>query len=293
MQLDVPAGAELAPAAATGPARGRLGGVSNPVSMTVAVAVVALTLLAAAFPSVLSPSNPLALHQAEVLRPPGAHYLLGTDEYGRSILAQLIYGARGALAIGFFSVLIGAVLGGAVGTVAGFYGGLADGVAMRVIDVLMCFPGVLLALVIAAGLGPSLVNEIIAVGVSTVPGFARVARGQVLQVRGRLYVEAAVTSGLTRRRVIARHVLPNAAAPLLVLATVSLGTSVVLGASLSFLGLGPVNGVPDWGQLLANGESYLGTAWWMSTFPGLLLTVLVVAVNVIGDWLRDKMDVAA
>ncbi|MGH2927132.1 MAG: ABC transporter permease, partial [Solirubrobacteraceae bacterium] len=215
------------------------------------------------------------------------------DQYGRSILAQIIFGARNAMLIGIISVLIGGISGGVVGLVSGYFGGPVDMILMRCIDVLMLFPGILLALLIAAALGPSLPNEIVAVGVASIPAYARVMRGQVLAVRSRPYIDAAVAVGIPPSRILWRHIVPNALAPMVVLGTIGVGTGIVLGASLSFLGLGPTTGVPDWGRLLAAGEPYLNGAWWISTFPGLVVTLVVVAINILGDRLRDVLDVSS
>lgn len=248
-------------------------------------------ILAAAFPSLVAPGDPLALHPAVVLKGPGTGHLLGTDEYGRSVLSLLAHGARAALTVGLVCAVSGGIIGSAMGMVAGFFGGAADQSIMRVNDVLMCFPGILLALLVSAALGSSLENEIIAVTIGTVPMYARVARGETLRVRGMLYVDSALVAGLPRRQIIGRHVLPNVLTPLVVVATLAVGVSIVLAASLSFLGLGPVGGVPDWGSLLADGETNISVAWWISTFPGVAITLVVVATNVLGDWLRDRLEV--
>jgi peptide/nickel transport system permease protein len=251
----------------------------------------ALVIFVALFPGLIAPGDPLALNLGAALHPPSLAYPLGTDEYGRSILQLLVYGARAALVVGVVCAGAGGIVGGAMGIVAGFFGGGTDQGIMRLNDVLMCFPGLLLALIISAALGPSLRNEIIAVAVAAIPTYARVARGETLSVRGSLYVDAAIVGGLTRWRIITRHVLPNVIGPLVAVATITVGVSIVLAASLSFLGLGPAGGVPDWGKLLAGGEDYISTAWWISTFPGIAITLVVVATNLLGDWLRDKLDV--
>ncbi|WP_159619739.1 ABC transporter permease [Ruania rhizosphaerae] len=260
--------------------------------VTFAVAVVWLAIVAAAalIPGLLGPGDPAALDPSQVLTAPGEQALLGTDHYGRSVLTLLVHGARTALVIGLAATALGLVLGGWFGLLAGYLGGWVDMLVGRVVDMLMCFPGVLLALVIASGLGASTTNLIIAVGISAAPGFARVMRGQVLSVRSRLYVEAARSMGFGSGRIIVCHVLPNALAPSAVLATVTVGTSIVAAASLSFLGLGVRSDVPDWGQLLSMGQPYLASAWWISTFPGVVLTLTVIAVSLVGDWLRDRMD---
>jgi peptide/nickel transport system permease protein len=204
---------------------------------------------------------------------------------------MLLYGARSALIVGLFATLFGVLVGGILGLVGGYLGGWVDMLIGRLIDILMCFPGVLLALIITSALGATTRNLIIAVGIATVPGFCRVMRGQVMTVRGRLFVEAARSNGFRASRIVFRHILPNAVTPTVVLATVSIGTAIVVAASLSFLGLGPQTDIPDWGQLLAAGQPYLANAWWVSTFPGIALTLTVVAVSLAGDWLRDRLDV--
>lgn len=265
---------------------------SKPVFIGCALVVIGLVALAAAFPGVLAQHDPLALHPERVLSAPGAGYPLGTDQYGRGILDQLIYGARDAALIGVLSVTAALLVGGLMGLVAGFFRGAVDMLIMRLVDILLCFPGILLALVVSAALGPSLRNVIIAVAVGQVPEYARVMRGQVLAVRSRLYIEAATAAGTAPHRIVLRYLLPNALAPVIVVATLGIGHAILSGATLSFLGLGPQGGVPDWGRLLASGGDYMASAWWIATFPGLLITIVVIAVNVLGDALRDRMDVA-
>ncbi|GAB2525544.1 ABC transporter permease [Paramicrobacterium agarici] len=245
----------------------------------------------ALFPSFFSPGSPLELRPEQALDGPSTENPLGTDQFGRSLLAQIIYGSRSALMIGILSVVGAFVLGGLIGLLAGFLGGVVDTILMRIIDVLLCFPGILLALVIAAALGPTLQNLIIAIAIGQTPDFARVMRGQVLAIRSRLFIEAVTASGVRSSRIVFRHILPNALAPVTVIAALGVGSAIVSGATLSFLGLGPQGGVPDWGRLLSVGQDYLATAWWISTFPGLVITMVVIAVNILGDALRDKMDV--
>lgn len=272
--------------------RGRLRIPRWPVARVVAVVVLVGAGLLAAFPDWFVHYDPLALHPERVLAAPGDGTLLGTDQYGRSLVGLLVHGARDSVLIGIVSVVVGLLIGGAIGLIAGFGGGIVDTLLMRIVDVLLCFPGILLALIVSAALGASLRNVIIAVAIGQVPEYARVMRGQVLAVRNRLFVEAASATGVRPRRIVFRHVLPNALAPVIVVATLGVGHAIVSGATLSFLGVGPQGGIPDWGRLLASGGSYMATAWWISTFPGLVVTVVVVAVNIVGDWLRDRMDVA-
>lgn len=244
----------------------------------------------ALLPGLFAGGNPTAVNPLAVLQPPFGHYLLGTDQYGRSVYAELVYGARPALEVGVFSTLIGGVAGSAIGVLGGYLGGWVDLLVMRLIDILLALPGLFLALIFIAALPPTLSNEILAIGISVVPGFARVLRGQALQVRSRLFVDAAIVVGVRRRAILGRHVLPNCAAPAIVLGTLNVGTAIVIAASLNFLGLGPSNGVLNWGGLISSGQGYVDHDWWISTFPGLLVTLLVLALSVLGDRLRDAME---
>lgn len=267
-------------------------GVSNKrIFIVLAFIVLGVAALWAIFPSFFAPADPLALRPTQALDGPSAENPLGTDQFGRSVLDQMIHGARSSLLIGILSVIGAFVIGGLIGLAAGFLGGVVDTILMRIIDVLLCFPGILLALVIAAALGPTLENLILAIAIGQTPDFARVMRGQVLSVRSRLFIEAVTASGVKPGRIVFRHVLPNALAPVTVVAALGVGSAIVSGATLSFLGLGPQGGVPDWGRLLSVGQDYLSTGWWISTFPGLVITLVVIAVNILGDALRDKMDV--
>lgn len=255
----------------------------------VAAAWIVVVVIAALIPSVLAPGDATELVPERVLTGPG-ETILGTDQYGRSILVLLVHGARSAVLIGLGSTLIALVAGTLLGLLAGYLGGWVDMVIGRLVDILMSFPGVLMALVIVTALGPSVTNLVIAVGISAVPQFARVMRSQTMAVRGRLYVEAARASGYSQARIIARHIFPNAIAPIIVLATLTTGIAIVLAASLSFLGLGPVRELPDWGQLLAMGQPYLASSWWISTFSGLAITITVIAVSILGDAMSDKFE---
>lgn len=275
------------------PARRRMPLPRWPAARVIAVLVLLAAAVTALVPQWLSAGDPLALHTDRVLQAPGDGTVLGTDQYGRSLVGLLVHGARDSLSIGIVSVVIGLTIGGAIGLLAGFAGGVVDVVLMRIVDVMLCFPGILLALLVSAALGPSLRNVILAVAIGQVPEYARVMRGQVLAVRSRLFVQAAKAAGVRPGRLALRHVLPNAMAPVVVVATLGVGSAIVSGATLSFLGVGPQGGVPDWGRLLASGGSYMATAWWITTFPGVVITLVVVAVNICGDWLRDRMDVSA
>lgn len=243
----------------------------------------------AAEPSWFYSGNPLAIHSADVLAPPSARHIFGTDQYGRDMLAQIIYGTRTSLIVGVVSVLLGGVTGTALGVLAGARGAITDTLIMRLVDVMLCFPGILLALVFQAALGAGVGNEIIAVAVASIPVYARVARGQTISLRSRPYVLAARSAGVRELTIARRHLLSPVLAPVIALATIGVGTAVVLAAALSFLGLGPQNGNPDWGTLIGAGQDYLGTAWWIVTFPGLFITLVVLAAGVCGDALRRKL----
>lgn len=276
-----------------GAGRGKVAGSLQSPLVVIALLILLAAVVCAIAPGLIWHQDPLALNPPRALGRPTWTDPMGADQYGRSILGQIIFGARNAMLVGIISVLIGLAAGGLVGLVSGYLGGPTDMILMRCIDVLMLFPGILLALLISAALGPSLSNEIVAVGVASIPSYARVMRGQVLAVRSRPYIDAAVAVGIPQTRILWRHIVPNALAPLVVLATIGVGTGIVIGASLSFLGLGPTTGVPDWGRLLAVGEPYLNGAWWISTFPGLVVTLVVIAVNILGDRLRDVLDVSS
>ena len=238
----------------------------------------------------LTPYDPIRLNVVESLEPPSARHWLGTDQFGRDVLARVIYGARVSMAMGVVAVTISVVLGLALGLVSGYYCGTVDLLVMRLVDVMLAFPGILLALVIIAVLGPNLGSAMIAVGVSGMPLFVRVVRSSTLTVRALQYVEAAQAAGSSDVRVLVRHVLPNVLTPVIVLVTLGIPSAIVAGAALSFLGLSVKPPTPDWGEMLSKGRAFMGTAWWLSTFPGLAIAVIVLAINRFGDGLRDALD---
>ncbi|HXX38277.1 MAG TPA: ABC transporter permease [bacterium] len=238
----------------------------------------------------LTPHDPIRLNVSESLDPPGARHWLGTDQFGRDILTRIIYGARVSTAMGFVAVTISVAGGSVLGLLSGYYRGTVDMTIMRLVDVMLAFPGILLALVIIAVLGPNLSSAMIAVGVSGMPVFIRVVRSAVLSVREFQYVEAARVAGCGDLRIIFRHVLPNVLSPVIVLVTLGIPGAIIYGAALSFLGLGIRPPTPDWGAMLSDGRAFMGTAWWLSTFPGLAIVVMVMAINLFGDGLRDALD---
>jgi peptide/nickel transport system permease protein len=252
--------------------------------------IVIFIVLCALIPEQIAPYSPTEMVMTDIMLPPSFTHLFGTDYYGRDVFSVVVYGSRDSLMIGLASVIVGGVLGASIGALSGFLGGIFDTIIMGFIEVLMTIPGILFALAIAAAMGPSLFNVVLAVALSAVPGYARVFRGQIISVKGRPFITAARSVGAGPLRIFFRHVLPNAWSPLLVMATIGLGTSILIGSGLSFLGLGVIKEIPDWGTLLSQGRGYLTVAWWMSTFPGLAITLLVLSVNLMGDKLRDHID---
>src|SRR5262249_27752912 len=234
--------------------------------------------------------DPLEQNMADFLVPPGPAHWFGTDQFGRDILSRIVWGGRLTLQVGVIAVAISGATGLALGLVAGYYGGWPDAVIMRLIDLLLAFPSMLLALGVVAVLGGSLGNVMIAVGIAGVPQFTRVVRAAVLGARALPYVEAARGVGCPDRTIIWRHIFPNVLAPALVLATTGGAAAIITGAALSFLGLGVRPPAPEWGAMLSTGREFLRHAPWMSIFPGLAIMLAVVSVNVGGDRLRDVLD---
>jgi len=252
--------------------------------------IFALIIVVAIIAPAIAPYNPNKLNPADSLLEPGGQYLLGTDTLGRDILSRIIYGARISVQMGLVAVSISVIGGATLGLVSGYYRGIVDLLVTRLTDVMLAFPGILLALVIIAVLGRNLSSAMIAVGVSGMPIFIRVVRGSVLSVREHEYVIAAQVIGCSNTRVLTRHILPNVLAPVIVLATLGIPNAIIAGASLSFLGLGIKPPTADWGEMLSTGRSSITTAWWLSTFPGLAIVVMVLAINLFGDGLRDALD---
>ena len=256
----------------------------------VGVVILGLIILSVLGAGVLSPYDPLGVNADDRFIPPGPGHPFGTDILGRDILTRMLFGGRLSLVMGIISVSFALLLGVPMGVLSGFYGGLADRLIMRVVDLMLTFPGILLALVIVAVLGPSLWNAMIAVGISASPTYARVVRATTLAARTEAYIEAARALGCSNPRIIARHILPNTVAPLIVLGTLGVAGAMISAAALSFLGLGAQPPQPEWGALLSEGRSYLRVAWWMTTFPGLAIMLTVLAINLLGDGLRDALD---
>ena len=261
----------------------------NPTAMAGFVTLLLLIVVAAAAP-LLAPYDPIKQNPMLSLRPPSTEHWLGTDQFGRDLFSRIIFGARVSLRVGLVSVSIALVCGGTLGLIAGYYGGWIDHVISRFIDLLLAFPGILLALVIVSVIGPSLTNVMIAVGIAVTPNYARVVRGSVLAAKENIYVEAARAIGARDRRTLILHILPNVLSPVIVLATLGVAGAILTGAALSFLGLGARPPTPEWGAMLSEGRNYMRLAWWISTFPGLAIMLSVLAINLFGDGLRDALD---
>lgn len=257
----------------------------------IGLGILGVIALMAILAPLIAPTNPLAIDYTHPAVPPGtAGYLLGTDGVGRDILSRLIFGTRVSLQVGAVVVGIAMTLGTAVGLSAGYYGGRVDNILMRVVDVFLAFPVIVLAIAIITVLGPGLINVMIALGLVGWTTYARVVRGQVLVLRAVDFVQAAHAVGMGDGRIIVRHILPNALAPILVLATLGMGTAIIAEAALSFLGLGVQPPTPSWGQMLNEGRAFLRTAPHISTFPGLAIMLTVLGFNFLGDGLRDALD---
>ena len=251
------------------------------------LAVLAAMALAAPW---LSPRDPIKTAPREALQAPGSRFLLGSDQFGRDVASRALHGARLSLTVGLIAVSIAVGLGTPVGLLSGYYGGRVDGFVMRVVDVLLAFPGILVALAIVSVLSPGLNNVMIAVGLSAVPNYARLVRASTLSAREQLYVEAARALGSRDLSIVTRYILPNVVAPLIVLATLGMAAAIITGSALSFLGLGIKPPTPEWGNMLAEGREFLQRAPWVAFFPGAAIMLTVLSINLLGDGLRDALD---
>jgi peptide/nickel transport system permease protein len=238
----------------------------------------------------LAPYDPIATDFSNVRKPPSDQYWLGTDEVGRDLLSRLIYGARASLLAGVIPVTISLMLSIPLGLLSGYAGGWVDSVIMRFTDAMLAIPFLIIAIALAAFLGPSLTNAMIAIGVAALPTFLRLARGTVLAIRTEDYVEAARAVGNTHLRIVLRHILPNMLPPLLIQGSITMAAAIIAEASLSFLGLGQQPPLPSWGSMLNAAQRYLPTAPWIAMFPGLMIFTVVFSLNILGDGLRDALD---
>ncbi len=252
--------------------------------------VVGVCVVAALAAPLISPHDPLAAAQGHELQGPSLRFPLGTDELGRDILSRIIYGTRPSLVIGFLACAIAMAGGVTTGLLAGYRGGWLDSALMRTWDAVLALPPILVGIILAAFAGPGTGSAALALGIAFMPGFARVARAAAIQERGKDYVSAAVVGGATGPKIVLRHILPNAFAPLLVQATVVVGIAVLVAAGLSFLGLGTQPPTPSWGGMVAEARPYLGQSVWFALFPGTAISILVLGLNLLADGLRDLFD---
>ena len=261
----------------------------NPVAMlalTGLILLAGITLLA----PWLAPYDPTLLDYDHLLESPSVAHLWGTDDLGRDIFSRVLWGGRESLRVSFFGVILAMVGGILVGLVSGFYGGMVDLLIQRIVDIFLAFPSILLVLSIVAALGPNLGTVLIALGISSIPGYSRLVRGSVLSARNFEYVTAARVVGATNRRIMLRHILPNIIAPIIIYSTLGLGHAITITAGLSYIGLGAQPPSPEWGAMLNYGRNFMRTAWWMSAFPGAAIFIAVLCVNLFGDCLRDALD---
>ena len=252
--------------------------------------IISLLFITAVFADIIAPYPYAQQNLRETFQYPSIKHLFGTDDFGRDIFSRIVYGARISLEVGFLSVGISIIVGGFLGAIAGYYGGKLDQLIMRSMDILLSIPSILLAISIVAALGPGLVNLMIAVGISSIPRYARIVHSSVLTIRDYEYVEAARAVGSSDLRIIFKHILPNCLAPLIVQSTLGVATAIIVAAALSFIGLGIQPPVPEWGAMLSGGRSFIRNYWFMTVFPGLAIMITVFGLNLLGDGLRDALD---
>jgi peptide/nickel transport system permease protein len=262
----------------------------RPLQGKVGAIIIVLMIAVALTAPLVAPYDPLKPAYNERLHGPAAGHLMGTDETGRDVFSRVLFGSRISLRVGIIAVAIALAIGVTVGLISGYYRGIVDTLIMRVVDILQAFPGFLLALSIIAMLGPNLRNAMIAVGIGSAAGFARLVRGSVLSIRETDYVMAARVVGAPSRLIMRRHILPNALSPVIVLATLELPAAILVAASLSFLGLGAQPPSPEWGAMLVDGHNYIQTAWWLITFPGIAIFITVLGFNLFGNALQDALN---
>jgi peptide/nickel transport system permease protein len=254
--------------------------------LVVLVLIVVLTLLA----PLIAPYDPVRQDTQAIREGPSASHLFGTDSFGRDVFSRVLYAGRYSLPVGLVAVGVASLFGVLAGLAAGYFGRWVDTVIMRVVDMMLALPGILMVMAIVAILGGGLFNLMLAVGLTAIPDYTRVVRGSVLAVRESEYITATRTLGTPAWRVMLRHILPNILPPVIVLATLGIAGAILLGSTLSFLGLGIQPPTPEWGNMLADGRTILRTAWWVSFFPGLAIAITVLAINLLGDGLRDALD---
>lgn len=251
--------------------------------------ILALFVIAALAPYI-APYNPYQTDFFRTLEGPSSQHLLGTDDLGRDVLSRIIHGARISITIGFISVAIGLAVGVPIGAISGYYGGKIDILVQRLVDIMMAFPGMLLAIIIVSVMGVGLVNAMIAVGIVSIPTYIRLVRGSVLSIKNNEFVEAAKALGVRESKIIFKHVLPHCLAPIIVQSSLQVGAAILWAAGLGFLGLGAQAPIPEWGAMLSQGRGYIRTAHHVTTYPGLAIMLTVLGFNLFGDGLRDALD---
>ncbi len=256
----------------------------------VGAAVILFLFVVAVFAPIIAPHNPYLIHTNDILLPPSARHLFGTDDLGRDVLSRMIYSARISLLVGFVAVGIATVIGVIVGALAGYYGGWLDSVLMRFVDIMLCFPTIFLILAVIAILEPSIWNIMVIIGITSWMGVARLVRAEFLTLKERDFVMASKAVGARDSRIIFRHILPNAMAPVLVSAVLGIGGAILIESSLSFLGLGVQPPTPSWGNMLSAGKDNIEIAWWLSLFPGMAILVTVLGYNLLGEGLQDALN---
>lgn len=255
----------------------------------VGIVIILIVVLTAIFAHQIAPYEPTS-QKFRRLQPPSATNFLGTDELGRDVFSRIVFGSRISLQVGIIAVTLALSLGVTLGVISGYIGGRFDNVSMRLVDLMFAFPGLVLAIVIAGLLGPSITNAMIAIGIIYAPTYARVARSSVLTVNNELYLEAARLTGGGHFHIIRKHIFPNILAPLVILTTLSMSTAILTEAALSFLGLGTQPPDPSWGKMLSEGRRFMEIAWWTTVFPGIAIVIAVLGFNLLGDGLRDALD---
>ncbi|MBE5775619.1 MAG: ABC transporter permease [Clostridiales bacterium] len=256
----------------------------------VSLIFIAILILSAIFADVIAPYDYAAVDLANTLQYPSLKHLMGTDDFGRDIFSRILYGGRISLLVASITVVISIVCAAVLGSIAGYFGGWFDAVIMRLMDIIMSIPGMLLAISIAAALGTGIFNTAIAISISNIPALTRIVRSSVLLLREREYVEAAISFGASHGRIIRKHIIPNTLAPLIVQSTLKFGDAILCIASLSFIGLGIQPPTPEWGSILSNGRELVRSFWPIVTFPGIMIALTMLAFNLAGDGLRDAMD---
>ncbi len=256
----------------------------------IGLAILTLFIICAIFAPLLTPYDPIKLDLGNALQPPSTENLLGTDWQGRDVLTRILHGGRISLAIGFLSVSIGLLVGIPVGALSGYFGGKFDLFVQRLIDIMIAFPGILLAIVVVTILGVGVERVMIAVGIASIPIYTRLVRGSVLSVKEEGYVAAAKSLGIGDARIIVRHIMPNCLGPIIVQSTFQIATAILWAAGLGFLGLGAQPPDPEWGLMLSRGREYMRAAHYLTTYPGLAILLMVLGFNLLGDGLRDALD---